>query len=273
MKSFKSFITENKEEKKHTIPHAIHFKHIPPEENDNRLEEDVLDWFKSKPKTTLPHISAFLNQNLNSHLGSNPNEITQNLHSDQPKVDRSSHNALIEYSGSGSYDMNHHLVASNGILHKKHFQLADGIDQAIRKNKIRKELNTYSGVAFDPRTRLNKNKQMRSPAYISTTHDPEVAFRFATSKGKLPEKHIIHLHLKPGDPAVHMGEHSIYEDEHETVLGRGAVLQHHGTTEYHGKTKVGTYVKYVIHHMTVNRTPEQNSLYSRIKRRKNETIH
>lgn len=283
MKSFKSFILENKEEeeKKHSIPHPIHFKHIPSEEHDKKhetphpihfkyipskekekkLEEGIFNWFKSKPKKSSPPISNFLNENLNSELGSNPKEITKKLHSDQSQIDSSSKNALKKYSGDGSYEMNHHLIASGGIVHKDHESIADGIDQAIQKNKIKRELHTYSGVKFDPRSLLNKDGRMRSSAYISSTHDPKIAYDFASVKPGTV-KHIIHFHLKPDDPAVHVGDHSIYKSEHETIIGRGAVLQHHGSTEY--EDKVG--IKYIVHHMTVHRTPEQNSLYSKIKK-------
>lgn len=290
MKSFKTFISETKKEEKKSsdIPHPIHFKHIPSEEDkhqtphpihfkhipskeDKKLDE-FFNWFKSKkPKETpyslnssLPSLNEFKKQNLNSKLGSTPSDISDKLHSDNSDIENTSVKTLRAYSGDKSYEMNKHLVESKGIVHNDHMSLAGGIDRAIQQNKIKRDLHTYSGVAFDPRKHLDENGRMRSPAYISSSHDPNVAHAFASSKTSINhEKHIIHFHLKSGDPAVHLGKHSNFPDEYETVVGRGAVLQHHGTTEYQDK-KNGQ--KYIIHHMTIHRTPEHDSLYSKIKK-------
>lgn len=261
MKTFKQFAKEKKkEEGTGVIPVPIHFKFVQPVEVEGPKVKGLIPapiHFKHVHKKKLDEgaitgFRSWLKSSDNSKLGKTPEAISKKLHKSN-QFEPEHHKSLNHYTGSGSTNMNKNLIKTKGkVIAKTHATHVKNIDSAIKKNPIQHDLHTYSGTSFDPRKHLDKKGQMHSPAYISSTHDKDTAHNFAghANKGKsvYASKHIIHFHLKKGDPATHVEHISEHPGEHETVIARNTKLQHHGT-DSHYDTHNENWVH--IHHMSI----------------------
>ena len=261
MKSFKSFVKSDKEDAG-TIPAPIHFKHIPEVETKKGVipspitfkQEYTFDEPELKEaKKDKPSIHDWIKENDNTHLFSKKvknNEGLSNFLSKSNKNDDEDTEHVTEYCGeTTSTELNSRLL-KNKKLSDYHKETSDGIDRHIDKNKMKHELHVYSGLSFDPEKHMKKNK-LHSPCYISTTHDKQIASEFSEFNKPNKKKkiqHIAHIHLKPGDSATHISEHSLFPEEHETLIKRGSTLKHHGYKEHHDE-KTGDVVR--VHHFTI----------------------
>ena len=129
----------------------------------------------------------------------------------------------------------------------------------LAKHGVGRELSVYSGVSFNPKLVAEKSSDgtMYSPAHISATHNARVAFGFARQhQSAAGTSHIMHIRLKPGDPAVHAGKHSTFPMEHETVIPPGK-LKYLGTSTHHHPSDFfpeSNKDKTYIHHFEIART-------------------
>lgn len=255
MKKFKEFlklkkkVLENKK-KIPSIPVPIHFKH----KKKKKLSEDTA----VKTKT---HYD-WLEKNDNEHLSpkNDPKQISHILSKDH-KVTKEQKRQIYDHTLDSS-DLNGHLLETdNKPDHPEHKEKAEHLDKAIDSHPLPRELHTYSGLGFDPHKHMNEDGKMRSPAYISTTHDKKMALSFADKRdeggGEYDHrrsdggvKHIMHLHLRPGDPALHIEKYTHHDGEHETLIKRGVTLQHHGHEDYpsaHGGATVRVHRMSIAH--------------------------
>ena len=257
MKRFKQYVKDKKgvapepihfrDVGKGVAPAPIHFRDVAKNEKKSIKEAvgdkgDFKNWMKDRSD--------------NEHLSKKPRaeshqkEVGQKLAASNKFTPE--HVGHIERYADMSHDVNMSLIKGKGTAAKKHEKVTSGLDDAIDKNRIQHPVVTYSGTSFDPRKHVDEKGRMKSPAYISTTHDREVAAGYAQNTaggpGKRAERHIIRLQLHPGDPATHIAHHSAFPAEHETVIKRGTTLQHHGTEEHWDNN---TESWYTIHHMSV----------------------
>lgn len=264
MKNFRSFIKADKKNKPPKIPGPIHFRDH--SKSSNTIDEAVgdvgplRDYIKNNNNDHLHKKPSFLKGLFNKHktskdikIGSEEYEERINHVSDK----LSAHNnfsleqkeSIEAYSGNKSKKINQALLSGKKLSSDDEY-LTNDLDHAIKQNSLKHEVVTHSGVGFDPRKFLNKDGQMHSPAYLSTTHDMITAHHFSSERAEPDEngyRHIVRLHLKPGDPATHISRSSINPHEHETLVARGVTLQHHGTEERHDPKGE----KYIIHHMSI----------------------
>jgi len=120
---------------------------------------------------------------------------------------------------------------------------------ALASRSIGKESHVYSGTHIRGDEAAQESRILFSPAHISTSHDVGVAKRFAERKGISRLGHnIMHIHLKPEDKAYHVGNHSLFRGEHETVIPAGTSLRYSHTTHHHDED--GQYFK--VHHYTID---------------------
>ena len=231
MKTFKQYTKEKRENGAGEIPAPIHFKYG----NHLRLNEEVSDWLK---KTDNEHLSTHNMPDIRNR------EISSKLAGSKKKRPEHSE-AITNYTGSESGELNARLIKKKK-LSKEHAEVAGGLDKAIDNNPLPVKASTYSGVSFDPRKHLDKNNRMYSPAYISTTHDKNVAHTY--SQQGSGDRHIIKFHLKKGDPATHVEGYSEHQGEYETIIKRGQTLQHE-KTESHQDSKTKTTLH--VHHMSI----------------------
>lgn len=232
------------------VPTAIHFKNILKDKKLNEAKEgsDFKSWMKDRSDNA--HLSKKTTRDPHN------NEVAKKLDSTNNFSDE--HLTHVKnYTGgtnevSNSTKINKDLIKNKGEPSKKHKKTAEGLSNAIDKNRVQHEVHVYSGTSFDPRQHTDKKGRLKSHAFISATHDREVAAGFAQraarERGGYGPAHIMKIHLKPGDPATHVSRQSQWKDEHETVVNRNTTLQHHKTTSHWSP---GEERWYHIHHMSV----------------------
>lgn len=187
-----------------------------------------------------------------SHILEMHNKFTDDQHTAVYNYTRSGHSfdsqamnrKLIEH---GSIDQLPDLKFSTyGLLKDSSYrEAAKHIQEVIHNNRLKHTVNTMSGLGFDPDDIKDDKGRLRSPAFISTTHDQAQARHYGrifteqgeavTSfyMGSLPLiQHLMHFHLQPGDNAIGISGHSRFNDEREVLVNAGAVLQHHGHKDY-----------------------------------------
>lgn len=232
-------------------PIIIHFKHVH-SNNNAYLKEMAASSQRSQD---------FFKTNDNAHLGSTSKQISKKLGEDNDFSDEEK-KAITAYSGHHdgddpkdrtswhSYQINNALARGKKVP-KRHEGTVAGLDSAIANNPIRHKVSTYSGVSFDPRTKLDKKGRMKSSAFISSTHDKKVSRGFSYGgHTSFRPTHTIQFHLRPGDPATHISQHSHLGGEHETVIGRNATLEHmHTDSHWDPDNEHWTH----IHHMRIVR--------------------
>ena len=180
-----------------TIPQPIHFKSLKVDENIPLIPEPI--HFKQKTATTpqsnnkksilkiikeavndikIKHQhSDWLIYNNNSHLGRYGHQISKKLNDGQ-KLDKNEKDNIHSYTVN-STSLNKHLIKTKGKpTNKQHADHTNTLSASIQKNKIKHDLHTYSGVTFDPEKIINKQKKMKSAAFISTTHNKSTALTF-----------------------------------------------------------------------------------------------
>ena len=237
------------------IPAAIHFKHI------HKKKKEKLDEAKKKGPD---HFQQWMNDTSdNEHLstlGNNNNrhsEISKKLHSTNKFTANHLH-AITGYTDDsaggepGSQTINKPLISGKfkNKTHQKNVEAhAKQLDSAIDSNRIQHDVHVYSGTSFNPTKHMDEKGRLHSPAYISATHSRPVAAGYAQSGGEgYGPRHIIHIHLKKGDPATHVSRASQFGGEHETLIKRGVTLQHHGTDSHYDSKNENWYH---IHHMSI----------------------
>ena len=278
MRTFKTYTLtklKKKEEGAGLAPAPIHFKHI---EELSSIE----------PKGVMPTAVHFKNiltdkkQKLNEAKAQDfrawMKDRSDNAHLSKKKFDRDVHNKevadklhstnnfsaehlkhITKYTGDPDNDgaavssqLNKSLIKNKGEPSKAHKKTTEGLSHAIENNKLNHEVHVYSGTSFDPREHIDKKGKLKSHAFISATHDKEIAAGYAQkaaqNRGSNSSGHIMKIHLKPGDPATHVGRHSYYNGEHETVINRNTTLKHEKTTSHWSP---GEERYYHIHHMSV----------------------
>lgn len=281
MKSFKEYILEEKKNSG-VIPQPIHFKHVHKKHKKKKVVKESLsldqaDSVVSKWKKEPHPLDTWLNKNDNSHLahekdftygdtGGQDHEkrhqairekLTQNVNLDDD------HKQAIHAYTDGSQGMNHALMEihhdlenntyrddsndeKNGVHH------IETLDDAIHSNPAPHDYHAYSGLGFDPRDHI-KNSRLYSPSFISATTNKSVANQFANTNRKtneLEDKHIMHLHIKKGDPALHLPEtEGTHPHEFETIIASDRHLKHLGTKTLNPNDSR----KIHIHHFEIER--------------------
>lgn len=235
------------------IPAAIHFKHIHKKKKEKLDEAKKANPFHKWIDDTSDneHLSTLGNSN------SRHDEISKKLHSTNKFTANHLH-AITGYTDDseggepGSQTINKPLISGkfSNKTHQKNVEThAKQLDTAIDKNRIQHDVHVYSGTSFDPMKHMDEKGRLHSPAYISATHSRPVAAGYAQSGGQgYNMRHIMHIHVKKGDPATHVSRASQFGGEHETLIKRGTTLQHHGY-EDHGDSDAEHW--YRIHHMTI----------------------
>ena len=110
--------------------------------------------------------------------------------------------------------------------------LIDGVDSALSKSKIDHDLHVYHGTnAWHPGEESSKHPEghVRVPSFLSTSISKSSAINFTRPRSKLKNKglHILHIHLKPGQHGVYLGDNSDHTDEHEFLMPRNTKLKIH----------------------------------------------
>ncbi len=130
------------------------------------------------------------------------------------------------------------------------------LDTAINNHKTPHDLTVYSGIGYDPRDKMNSNKIVHHPAYLSTSIDKGVAENFSLShrekKKGIYHENVIKINVPKGHVGAYIGK--FMKNEKEFLLPRGLKLKHLHTETIKGeyKNNYGT-IKYEnhLHHMEI----------------------
>jgi hypothetical protein len=213
------------------MPVYVHGKHASSKinENENRVydtEFEPLDDLNNaskrarrrEPKETSPKFDDWANDyNKSVDINSLDSELREH-YSDHLKM-HDSYQHLRGYT-SGSTSINRALIADhregktdmNGD--RGHIERRDAIDKVLSSKELPKDIDTFSGLGFDPRNHMDENSVLHSPAFLSSSINPRTASGFGTTlhpeTGKqvdyddydtAPVQHILRIPVKAGSKA------------------------------------------------------------------------
>ena len=238
----------------------------------------VFDWetqgsgwfeFGKWPKPLHPGLAGLLNDpssvnTIKKYLSQSPSLVTEGPAewglpepkvSDIEKIDKkvsikkpqaAHQNALNSYTNS-SKDINsslhrHYRGQKKAPIPSYHRPRIEALDALIRDNKLKIDLDVYTGLPESPAVAWHKYKQdttqpirLHLPAYTSTTPSFSVAKSFARDYKKIPyipnsrndrpvpnrARHMLLIHLQRGMSAAGVEKYTDVSDEHEVILPRG----------------------------------------------------
>jgi hypothetical protein len=173
----------------------------------------------------------------NQHLGAAISEASMHLEDLHSKIDMSDKEtqAIRQYTNS-SYALNKDLHKHNGDFSKIQFEhglMTRHLDSAIKKHELPK-MTLLSGIKKDPRQLTEAtNGVFHSPAFVSSTIHPSIAFFFANGlyspyneKEDEAESHILKFHINEGQKGLFVGNRNLgvrkltNSTEHEVLLPR-----------------------------------------------------
>lgn len=138
------------------------------------------------------------------------------------------------------------------------------LDSAMQQHKTPHKLTVYSGVQYDPRHKMNADKIVHHPAYLSGSLNKNVAKDFGKGEYKLYTpgetakdhvKQVLNIHVPKGHPGAYVEHLSETAGEYEFILPRGTNLKYSHTIRHHiyQNEKTSSGGKYYVdeHHMHV----------------------
>jgi hypothetical protein len=180
-----------------------------------------------------------------------------------------SHQALDAWSGS-SHAINQHLIHGKELYEddrKTHEHMQRLINTAA---PLDRDHHVYSSFGrFDPSKLIDHNKTFATPAYTSTSLNPEIASAHAHGHGV--GTHMVHFHLPKGYKGTrYIAAHSQYPHERELVLGPGKKFKMVGHETYTNKYGAESHLWHAVpheddlhealeHHPSYFRSPEERS--------------
>jgi hypothetical protein len=178
-------------------------------------------------------------------------ELSQRLHAtttaDMPKDDVHHLKGYTRWSAR----LNKDLIQQRDLE-----PASKNIHEAIMRNakSIGHKVTLYSGTGphdFSKLAMMSRDAVLHCPAHISATHDRNIADEFAFHGAKTA-KHMIAIHMKPSDKALHVSRISASPDEHETIVPAGTRLKYSHTEEasMSNPNFEGKPVK--VHHFTIH---------------------
>lgn len=254
MKTFKQFIkTKIKKVAPILIPvapvHGTHSKKKPTKRvNENLQEKAEVKYSNQTNHPEVRNADDWDNHHDNNHLGANHHSVSDKLHIEHKEYKKADPEGRVHDYTSNSERLNGHLLerakgsAYAEADHHYYKHHIDGIDKAFEHEhgKAKHDIHLYHGTAnWHPGKLAAKHPEghVKSAAYLSTTHYKKLARDYAHNGGA--NSHILHIHVKKGQKALHIGEHSAYPEEHETLLPRNTTLKiHPKPTVLHTGTKV-----------------------------------
>lgn len=136
----------------------------------------------------------------------------------------------------GMYTINSGRLNGMLIAHGHPFREEKTHNAIIRNAKPSgHSVTLHSGVSekFADLVHSNKGGIIHSPAHISTTHDPNIAYNFTKNENGV--HNLINIKIKPQDRILHVSKYSSHKGEHETIIPAGTKLKHE-KTEISGPT-------------------------------------
>jgi hypothetical protein len=211
-------------------------------------------------------------KNDNDHIDSSVSYVSEKLDHDPDEFTSiPDHQAVKEYTdhsrdlnkyligkhnGEDPYEVNDdhddewdkdHKIKTKEMLENR----ASRLDNALRQKALKHDLHVYHGARFDPsklpgaKVDSDGNFRVINPAFMSTSIAKSTALDFAgsgttdTSNWEGNTKHVLHIHLKPGQHGIYAGSNSSYPSENEFIMPRNTRLRvHHRPTVLRNGTRI-----------------------------------
>jgi hypothetical protein len=119
---------------------------------------------------------------------------------------------------TGSKFVNDHLIKSHKMKKtpNKEFSFGedpdfqkvlniDHLDEALSKNKLDKQLTTYSGIGFHPKELMKDGNLVHLPAYTSSSTNRAVALMYS-KKDKNNDYHVLQIKHPKGSTGLYLGD-------------------------------------------------------------------
>ena len=150
--------------------------------------------------------------------------------------DEYQHNDVREYTGGWSKATNNHLWEKHkgeepGESADEYYgSKIKTLDSALAKHGAPKKLTVYSGIKYDPRTRMDEKRIVQHPAYLSTSISKGMAKGFGYSRNESSPLsatyHVLKIKVPKGHPGAYVDHFSKNDGEHEFILPRGMKLRY-----------------------------------------------
>ena len=151
---------------------------------------------------------------------------------------------------TGSRRVNNHLLRCHkeGTEPKKNFSFKDEdgeethnlnidhLDDALKQNKLKKSLTTYSGIGFNPSDVMDKRNKLHIPAYTSSSTNRSVALLYAgDSRDSNGVHHVLQVTHPKGSTGLYMGDNEDLSPfgQKEHISPRNMTLSVNPTPEIH----------------------------------------
>jgi hypothetical protein len=142
-----------------------------------------------------------------------------------------------------------HLTAADKYdLNYANSPKLEHLDSAMTQHKTPYKLTVYSGTKIDPREKMNKDKIVHHPAFLSAS----LGFRTARGFSKQDEvgdKHVMAINVPKGHPGAYISDFSHSGEEREFLLPRGSNLKYNKTEESKYEHPSFGMLKVHTHHM------------------------
>jgi hypothetical protein len=198
------------------------------------LSEEPAFTDPSKPKPK--RFGEWVQENDNSHLGSDDHAVESELHSKHNYYEYPHRNDISQYT-SNSNDLNRYLLGRHKSRETTEHdtdivEWAKNLDKATRFKELGHELHTYHGTRFHPGVEAAKHPKNRLylPCFTSTSLSKPKAHGFThvighdETDGKAIS-HIIHFHHKENNKGTYIGKYSQHEYEKEFLVPRNTSVK------------------------------------------------
>lgn len=226
----------------------------------NHIHEGaIIDWVnKTQPYDhELPNftLSTPAANSLSSPVYDTPDEHAELAHEHALNLDSHHYHSVDAYitggledgHETGSKHVNDHLINAHKAKRqpKKEFAFGededfqkvlnlDHLDDALSKNKLEKQLTTYSGIGFHPQKLMKDGNMIHLPAYTSSSTNRAAALMYA-KKDEDGVHHVIQIKHPKGSTGLYIGDNEdfspFYQKEH--IMSRNSTIKVNPTPEEH----------------------------------------
>jgi hypothetical protein len=190
--------------KKGVFPNYVHGAHATKDVQKEETEFEKFD--DEKPKKESRSIFNYLNKH-NEHNAALDTSLGN--HYDSSVASHPDVEHVHEYtSASGSFNrhlIDRHIDPKNTPRNEYHEDRAKALHNVINAHEAPHDFTVHSGLGFDPARHVNANNEIHSPAFLSTSLNPNVAYNFTKTidtetghpsyKG---EQHILRVKIPKG---------------------------------------------------------------------------
>jgi hypothetical protein len=214
-----------------------------------RIKEDEDSGYPKREVKNFDHLDYYKWEadHANKHIAPSIDTTQDYLHEKHPYAETPHPHEVYAYTAGSRYlnktlwqhykrgdDPGSHVHPPVGDIHDLGL-----LDHAVGHHKLGTDLHVFRGIGSDAdhpweKASEDPKNRLHMPAYTSTSISKSAAWIFTDhlkdSQGKWAN-HMLHLHLKSGQPGLFIGQYSKYHTEGEFLLPRHTTIQLHPKPE------------------------------------------